>query len=1401
MTTRTAFLGSLCAAVFLFSSGVRAEPAADNRGGAVPAPLVPWVPWVLADAPEHLCAVSGDRTLCDWPGKLDLTLDAHGGRFEQRVLLDRARAFALPGSAEAWPLAVLVDGKAAAVLDQGGAPSAMLGAGEHRIEGRFEWRALPERLAVPVQTAYVALRVNGAEVAFPKRDEQGQLWLLAAAAGDAQGEQVELGVSRKIEDGVPVIITTRIDLHVSGRAREVALGRVLLDGTAPLALASELPARLEANGELRLQVRAGKYRVEVRARSIAAPDQLAYRGAGASWPESETWVWQADEALRQVEVSGAPAIDPARTELDADWRNLPAFVLHAGTALHFTTTRRGETSPPPNRMTLARELWLDLDGDGYTVRDSIRAELRSGFRLDLLAGELGHVSAGGEDLLITKPHGKKAAGVELRAADQQLVAEWRAERPLSQLPAVGWSEDAQSLTTTLHLGPGFSLFAASGVDNVSQTWLQDWDLFDFFFVLLIAIAVGRLAGRPYALLALAALVVCHEEADAPRAVWFTLLAAIALLRVLPAGWFRNLVRVGYVLTIVSLLVISVPFAVQQIRRALYPQLDDAGAGWIGATNPFAKMDFAGPLEAPAAPPPAPAAPTDAPQVDVDQLARGGAVSGVGSKSKVAERYDSSVAQQRQWAEPSSKTRRALQQDPEATVQMGPGVPTWSWRTWQLRWSGSVDKAHALKLYLLTPLHNRMLALLRVLLLAALIAVLLRRATPGRDRPGRDDREAPAASSTPAPAMAALLFVLAAAAVLAGPRVARADLPDAALLDQLRARLTKPAECRPSCASIDTLAMDVSDAGLVLTASVHAGERTSVRLPGPAATWVPSAVTLDHHADAPVVLLEDGFLNVRVEPGVHVIEARGPLPPTDTLTLAFADLPHHASVHAQGFKVDGVREDGRVEAAVQLSRMLSVELGKPLERAALPPWLLLERQIELGPSWQVHTRLSRITPSGSPIMVRVPLLAGESVTDSAHEVVAGELQVSFGRDDSVVEWDSRLATSARLGLIASKDKPWSERWSLLCGPIWHCELSGLTPTHYLQQQRFEPTFAPWPGERVDVSVTRPPPAAGQSVAIDSADLDVTPGTRLLKATLALGVRSSRGASQHVRLPQGARVQQLVIDGQERPLRIENSELAFTLDPGRHAVRLQWQEGVPIGASMRVPAVELKHASANTQVVVHVPQDRWLLWASGPSWGPAVLFWGYLLLVLGAGVLLGRVRNSPLRTWQWVLLALGLTQVPAPAALCVVSWFFVMAYRARMPEQTRWLHNLAQLALALWTFVALGSLYDAVQAGLLVHPDMQVAGAGSNAFELHWYEDRSSGALPTPVLWTAPLWAWRVLMLIWSLWLAASLVRWLPWAFGCYRQGGLWKKGVPKPKRAPVPPFPPPAAPPPTPSANP
>jgi len=143
---------------------------------------------------------------------------------------------------------------------------------------------------------------------------------------------------------------------------------------------------------------------------------------------------------------------------------------------------------------------LDLDGDGYTVRDRLGGVMNQGWRLNLASGVLGRVAIDGEDQLVTERDG--STGFAVRKSNLDITAEWRGEGSLGQFGAVGWSEDVHSLDATVQLPAGWTIFGSSGVDELRGTWLSQWDLFAFFFVLVVSVAVGRLVSVGWGLVAL-----------------------------------------------------------------------------------------------------------------------------------------------------------------------------------------------------------------------------------------------------------------------------------------------------------------------------------------------------------------------------------------------------------------------------------------------------------------------------------------------------------------------------------------------------------------------------------------------------------------------------------------------------------------------------------------------------------------------------------------------------------------------------------------------------------------------------------------------------------------------------------------------------------------------------------
>ena len=99
-----------------------------------------------------------------------------------------------------------------------------------------------------------------------------------------------------------------------------------------------------------------------------------------------------------------------------------------------------------------------------------------------------------------------------------------------------------------------------------------WRVLDFFVLLIVTVATVRLFGRDAGAIALVALVLSYHEPGAPVWTWLNLLAAVALVRVAPPGRLARLARSYRLVSLAVLVLWLVPFAIGQIRIAVYPQL-------------------------------------------------------------------------------------------------------------------------------------------------------------------------------------------------------------------------------------------------------------------------------------------------------------------------------------------------------------------------------------------------------------------------------------------------------------------------------------------------------------------------------------------------------------------------------------------------------------------------------------------------------------------------------------------------------------------------------------------------------------------------------------------------------------------------------------------------------------
>ncbi len=215
-------------------------------------------------------------------------------------------------------------------------------------------------------------------------------------------EAAELKVFRLLQDGSPMLLTTRLSLRVSGKAREEVLGTALPPGFVPMALTSPLPARIEADGSLRVQLRPGTWDLQYRRRATADPSALALPQVRAKWPAQEIWTYVPDTVLRESRLLGFDPVDAEQVGVPADWRGGASGVVSADSRLTLEERARGQSDHSGNRLSLNRILYLDFEGEGFTVLDDISGQVRQDWRLDTRAPfELQHARSGQQDLLVT----------------------------------------------------------------------------------------------------------------------------------------------------------------------------------------------------------------------------------------------------------------------------------------------------------------------------------------------------------------------------------------------------------------------------------------------------------------------------------------------------------------------------------------------------------------------------------------------------------------------------------------------------------------------------------------------------------------------------------------------------------------------------------------------------------------------------------------------------------------------------------------------------------------------------------------------------------------------------------------------------------------------------------------
>lgn len=1304
---------------------VSISPSSSSSKPTLPAALEDWVDWVQwgdAKAPKVFDQL--DRRLPYWPSQLDLDITDTGGEFSIAIrAYDEAR-FSLPGSAENWPLDVSIDRMPVPVIHKGQTPSIALPEGDVIVRGTFRWQEMPQTLSIPSEVGILRLSVNGEAVADPNWDSRGKLWLKRTGE-TAKKNLCDIKIYRNLMDGSPMWLMTDVELTVSGKSREEDLGAILPEGWSIASLSAPIPCALDDDGLLKAQVRAGKWVVSVAAFSTSPQASFRYAEGMSPAVEQELVSLQNSANFRVIEFVGVPSIDAAQTTFPDKWRKFPLHEWRNATPFQINEKMRGMGQKKAAGINIKRQFWLDEDGRELTYRDTITGNGLQIWRLDAAEGQrLGGSKIGSESQLITHNPETGAVGVEIRTRNLSLDSVGRMDRR-ADLPATGWRKDAENLSGTLYLPPGWRALAIWGADYSQGDWVSAWSLLDVFLVVVFVVAVFRCCGWQMGVIAIFASLLNYQESGSPRAVLVLLLIAFILCRVVPAGKVKRVLYLSTYAALLLAVVVFLPYARQQLQQAIYPQFETHQS--MGTRNWVSNSSSA------------PRGPIQAIQ---------------SRKKKVYEKSN-------------------LKQRSEAKIQTGPAVPEWSWRSVSFNWSGPVTESETMTFALVPSWLQRILTVVKILLLVVLFYGFVRLLR--REKSLESEMLHPLfAQSAAAKLLIATLLV---GSVLAGAASSlHATTPDPQLLKALRERLNDEPEGIAQYAEIPSVDLSIDGQEITIDSEIHTAALTAVPLPGRLPTWSPVSVSKDNGKSLPTIRHE-GFLWVVLEPGTHDVSVKGRIP-TGDWEWSFRLKPRYVSIDAPGWTITGVKPNGMPEDQVffvENDRRADSEVE--YDRKDFDPIVEISRSLELGLNWESRTTVVRLSPLGKAVSMTVPLMPGERVLTPGFSVEDGQVEVRLSAQQKELVWESQLSQSDQIELVAGDDPSWVERWSVLASPNWNLSIQGLAPLFEPQASAIMPFWKPWPGESATLLLSRPEAIDGDTLTIRQAVHRMNLGMRQRSSSLRLSVQTSLGEEVAIGLGEEAAITSFRLNGKESNVRQEGANVLVSLSPGEQVIDLQWTTPEGYATVARADRVELPAEAANVSTVMKLSTARrWVLWADGPQRGPVVRTWALLIIVLACGFALGKVSWSPLRSYQWMLLLAGLTQIPVIAAFCIVAYLFWVSLKGfefmeRVPNP---LYNLNQLITIMGVLPFAIILIWALNQGLMGSPDMRVSGEGSYRETFQWFQARSeTNILPDTSIVSVSIWYYRAMMLLWAAWLAVSVVSWSKWGWKQLLLGGFWR----------------------------
>jgi hypothetical protein len=1391
-------------------------PAVATPTKSIPPELAPWVEWVRERNPKGDCPrVKGARE-CMWPGVASLKVGQFGATFTIKATVFHEDSLPLPSRSQipAFDVLVSVSGKPIkeySLYREGDVDYVKVPAGEVLVSGKLKWGEMPRELPMPPIYGLTDVQFDPSLVGYQAiREASGvRLEPLSGEIKDVP-DSLDWGIYRRIEDGSPINVQTVIQLRVSGRARSHEFGVVLPDGAVPVSFVSPLPSHIDESGKLSVQLTPGSYTLKIDSQigQPVAAIKLPNR-QGKIWPSREIISWYPQPNFRTVDISGGTPIFTELRDMPNEWKNGSIFSVDPLGELKLKEIRRGEQAQGRNQLSIQREFWVPQNGGELTVRDTLTGRVTQDRRLNALASlDIGRISIRGQPWLITADPESKREGAEIREESINLEAISLLSSSGS-IPLTGWLTPLETVSITLHTPPSWGFLYASGIKAGVNTgsWVDSWTLLSFFCVVLIAIATRALLGNIAALITLGTYVLGHQEFLFPSTLFLYVLGFLLWFKLVGTTnniWGR-ISKFCISSTAIIWMLHSLTYAKLQFTQALFPQLqsgtrhrtmlqsflsglDSSFLSWPTILGIVILAMIAIEITSSAKTPIGKifrfivsgafiftlvvitviwhTATNSRFFNDEALVSMAGRANSLAPQRKMSSSYEYGESYEAQ-AKDAAKEQNVTDLFGGKTPQAGAAVPTWTWRSFRFAIPGPINPESMFSVVLIPPNISRLLCLVRLFLIGFLIYIVGKSTSKYLELKWNGSEGEP--NGTAFKSVVSILLAL----VLTVPSIAKADFPDSGILSELQKRLEEGQCSRAECSQIDEIVFTPKGDVLQMQMKVVSDGVSAVALPGPYVVLPPKKIEVQGRETNALRVNASGYIEAVVPDGVSQINVTYEAKQTNLFTVQFVSQPRLVRLDSADWIAEGITPSGESKSSIRLLRKgegnaIETETTKNA-KVTLPSWILVNRNIVVGERIEVDTTVTRIGQSETDETVELPPLAGEQLTTASARTSDEKILVHFkeGQKTAYFQSQAQLQKSS-LKLVAATQPRLSETWSVSCQAFLSCDVSGATPLRSTVGGQKIWEWVPFPNESATITRKALVGKSGAPVTVDGVRHELRSATSSFEGSLNLNVRATAQSELSVGLPTGITVDSFSLDNVSGIGTKTSDSVAWLLSPGVHNISIVYSKIRNEQLFDTPPLFTVSSKSYNVKTTWKPDHNRWLIWTGGGLWGPSVVFWSKMAIIVITCGALSSFGLLPLSILGGCILGAGLSTLPVVFLSIPLLWLILLKLHSTNKfELTRMPRALHVLSAFILTGLSMLTFYSIVETGLVNTPPMLIAGNGSSIYNLIWFHDVVSSALPQPYILSLPMWVWRGISLLWSTWLVMRIVALFPAIIGIFR----------------------------------